>query len=274
MKRKLFIDAGSTKMEWVMMEGERLTHRFVTSGYNPNYAPIEKLEEILFKELPVDLDTPDDIAYYGTGCGSEANCVLVHGLLKKRFPEAEIFVSHDMMGAAVALFGAGRGIACILGTGANSCLYDGGVIVDKGVSLGYLVGDEGSGCYIGRKLVRAYYYGWMPHDLQALFEAKYELDLKAFIDKVYHQPEASKYLAGFTRFAGEHQDHPFVRQLVKDCLDEFIEVFVMRYRDCRMLPIGFVGSVAFHFQDILRDCLASHGLRLGKVLVSPLDGLR
>ena len=103
MKRKLFIDAGSTKMEWVMMEGERLTHRFVTSGYNPNYAPIEKLEEILFKELSVDLDTPDDIAYYGTGCGTEANCVLVHGLLKKRFPEAEIFVSHDMMGAAVAL---------------------------------------------------------------------------------------------------------------------------------------------------------------------------
>ena len=114
----------------------------------------------------------------------------------------------------------------------------------------------------------------MPHDLQALFEAKYELDLKAFIDKVYHQPEASKYLAGFTRFAGEHQDHPFVRQLVKDCLDEFIEVFVMRYRDCRMLPIGFVGSVAFHFQGILRDCLASHGLQLAKVLVSPLDGLR
>ena len=273
MKRKLIVDAGSTKMEWAEMEERRLARRFVTSGFNPNYAGLETLENILFQELPKDLETPDAIAYYGTGCGSEANCVLVEGLLRKRFPKCQIYVSNDMMGAAVALFGEGRGIACILGTGANSCLYDGGKIVEKGVSLGYLVGDEGSGCYIGRKLVRSYFYGLMPNDLQALFEVNYQLDLKAFIDRVYHQPEASKYLAGFTRFAGEHKDHPFVRQLVKGCLDDFIEVFVMRYQDCHKLPVGFVGSVAYHFQDILQGCLVSRGLQLDKVLASPMAGL-
>ena len=176
-----------------------------------------------------------------------------------------------MMGAAIALFGKGRGIACILGTGANSCLFDGEAVVDRAVSLGYLIGDEGSGCYIGRKLVRAYFYGLMPNDLQAIFEAEYQLELTAFIDRVYHQPEASRYLAGFTRFAGKHQDHPFVHQLVKECLEDFIEVFVLRYPNCHELPIGFVGSVAYHFKEILQECLEAQGFHLAKVMASPLE---
>ena len=270
--KRLIVDAGSTKMEWVVMEERQMVRRFHTSGFNPNYAEPSALEKILFQEIPDDLEDAVSVAYYGTGCGSEANCNLVEDLLRKRFPDAEVYVSHDMMGAARALFGEGRGIACILGTGANSCLYEDGKILDKAVSLGYLVGDEGSGCYIGRKLVRAFYYKLMPNDLRALFEAEYQLDLKSFIDRVYHQPEASKYLAGFTRFAGEYKDHPFVRQLVKECLDDFINVFVMRYQDCRELPIGFVGSVAYHFRDILQECLDSRGLHLGKVLASPAEG--
>ena len=270
--KKLIVDAGSTKVEWLVMEDGKVVQRITTSGYNPNYAEPSALEKILFQEIPHDLEEVGSVAYYGTGCGSEVNCNLVEDLLRKRFPDAEVYVSHDMMGAARALFGEGRGIACILGTGANSCLYEDGKILDKAVSLGYLVGDEGSGCYIGRKLVRSYYYRLMPNDLRALFEAEYQLDLKSFIDRVYHQPEASKYLAGFTRFAGEYKDHPFVRQLVKECLDDFIDVFVMRYQDCRELPIGFVGSVAYHFRDILQECLESRGLHLGKVLASPVEG--
>ena len=260
-------------MEWVMMEGGHLIRRFVTSGFNPNYAGPEKLKTILLHEFPMDLESPDSIAYYGTGCGSETNCAMVEGCLRSRFTDAEIYVSHDLMGAAVALFGQGRGIACILGTGANSCLYKDGKILDKAVSLGYLVGDEGSGCYIGRKLVRSYFYGLMPNDLRALFEAKYQLDLRSFIDRVYHQPEASKYLAGFTRFAGEYKDHPFVRQLVKECLDDFIDVFVMRYQDCRELPIGFVGSVAYYLHDLLKECMEKEGVMMSEVMRSPMDGL-
>lgn len=269
----LIIDAGSTKMEWALLDGRKCLKRFTTAGFNPNYAKPEQFEKILLQELPADLAQPDSIAYYGTGCGSEANCRCVKRLLQIRFPEADIFVTNDMMGAAIALFGKESGIACILGTGANSCLFDGEAVVDRAVSLGYLVGDEGSGCYIGRKLVRAYFYRLMPNDLQAIFETEYPLDLKQFIDRVYHQPEASRYLAGFVQFAGDHIDHPFIQDLVKDCFREFIKVFVERYPDCRNLPIGFVGSVAFYFQYQLHECLSAEGLTMGKVMRSPMEGL-
>ena len=182
-------------------------------------------------------------------------------------------VSNDMMGAAHALLGPEKGIACILGTGANSCFYDGESITERAVSLGYLVGDEGSGCYIGRKLVRAYFYDLMPLELKLEFNNSYHLDINDFIERVYHQPEVSKYLAGFVRFAGEHIDHPFIQDMVRECFSDFIKVFVLRYNDCRNVQVSFVGSVAFYFQTLLYECLSAEGLTMGKVMRSPMDGL-
>lgn len=267
----LIVDAGSTKTDWIVLDNGAVVHRVATKGFNPNYSDPKALAEIL-KELP-DLPVMDAVYYYGSGCGSEANQNMVRRCLKTRFKKAEISVTHDLMAVCHAVLGHEKGIACILGTGANSCLYDGNDITERAVSLGYLLGDEGSGCYIGRKLVRAYFYDLMPLELKLSFHLAYNLELNEFIKQVYHEPEASKYLAGFTKFAGEHLAHPYIQQLIKDSFSDFLQAFVLRYKDCRMLPVSFVGSVAFAFQDLLRESLEAEGLTLGKVMQSPAEGL-
>jgi N-acetylglucosamine kinase-like BadF-type ATPase len=268
----LIVDAGSTKTDWIVLENGMVTHRVTTRGFNPNYADPKALSEIL-KELPDDLPVMEAVHYYGSGCGTEANRAFVTRCLKSRFKKAEISVTHDLMAVCHAVLGHEKGVACILGTGANSCLYDGNDITERAVSLGYLLGDEGSGCYIGRKLVRAYFYDLMPLELKLSFHLAYNLELNEFIKRVYHEPEASRYLAEFTKFAGEHLAHPYIQKLIKDSFSDFIQAFVLRYTDCRTLPVSFVGSVAFAFQDLLRESLEAEGLTLGKVMRSPAEGL-
>ncbi len=268
---RLIIDAGSTKMGWILMDGPEVKAHFVTKGFNPNYSPEQDLVETCHgASLPNEIQS---IYYYGTGCGNEQNCQIIKEVFQARFPHAEIHVTHDLMAACHAVLGHEKGIACILGTGSNSCLYDGKDIIEKAVSLGYLVGDEGSGMHIGREVVRAYFYGFMPEDLRQKFEETYHLELKDFIDKVYHQPQPSRYLATFAKFAGEHQSNPFIKELVKGCFKAFIEAFVMRYSECKSLKISFVGSVASHFQVILNEVLTEYGLVLGEVMSSPAEGL-
>lgn len=268
---RLIIDSGSTKMEWILLDGNETKSRFLTEGFNPNYFDIQTLAEMcqgvhLSNEI-------QSIHYYGTGCGSEQNCALIKKVFQKRFPKAEITVTHDLMAACHALFGHEKGIACILGTGSNSCVYDGEEIVEKSVSLGYLVGDEGSGMHIGREVVSAYFYGFMPENLRQEFEATYHLDLKDFIDKLYHGEQPSRYLASFAKFAGERQSDPYIRALVKRCFQAFIEAFVLRFEDCKSMKVSFIGSVAYHFKDILKETLADNELMMGEVMQSPSEGL-
>ena len=272
--KKLIIDAGSTKTEWVVLDAERVVDRFTLGGFNPNYNDSNVFMDILYKDLPKDFPVVDALYYYGSGCGSEANREDVAQYLKVRFKEAQVVkVTHDLMAVCHALLGREKGIACILGTGVNSCLYDGSEIIGQGVSLGYLVGDEGSGCYIGRRVARAYFYDLMPLELKLSFEQTYHLEIKDFIYNVYHENGTSRYLAQFAKFAGEHQQHPYMRQLVKECFEEFIQHFVLRYQDCHSLPISFVGSVAFYFQELLKECLETKDLRLGIIMQSPMEGL-
>ena len=269
---RLIIDAGSTKMGWILMDGHEVKAHFVTKGFNPNYSPMQDLVETC-RGASLPNDNIHSIHYYGTGCGNEQNCQIIKDVFQNQFPDAKIHVTHDLMAACHAALVHEKGIACILGTGANSCVYDGTNIIEKAVSLGYLVGDEGSGMHIGREVVRAYFYGFMPEDLRLKFEETYHLELKDFIDKVYHQPQPSRYLATFAKFAGEHQSNPFIKELVKGCFKTFIEAFVMRYSECKSLKISFVGSVAFHFKDTLKETLTDYGLTLGEVVPSPAEGL-
>lgn len=272
--RTLIIDAGSTKTEWIVLENGLMERRFITKGFNPNYSDYIVLVDLLYKDLPADLPEMDYVFYYGSGCGTETNKEEVAQYLRIRFEEAKkVTVTHDLMAVCHAVLGREKGIACILGTGANSCLYDGTAIIDQAVSLGYLVGDEGSGCYIGRKLTRAYFYDLMPLELKLSFKETYQLEIKDFIHHVYHENEASKYLAQFVKFAGEHQSHPYIQSLVKDCFSDFIKVFVLRYKECRSLPVCFVGSVAYYFQDLLKDSLEAEGLTLGMISQTPAEGL-
>ena len=275
---RLIIDAGSTKMEWILMDGNAVVRRFTTEGFNPNYSDRQCLEKMISSVetrhgTSLQQNGIQSIHYYGTGCGNQQNCQMIQEVFQKHFPKAEIHVTHDLMAACHALLGHDKGIACILGTGSHSCVYDGENIIDQAVSLGYLIGDEGSGMHIGREVVRAFFYGFMPEDLRLQFNAEYHLELKDFIQNLYHSGQPSKYLATFAMFAGGYQAHPFIKQLVKGCFKSFIEAFVLRYSECKSLKISFVGSVAFHFQDILKETLSDYGLTLGEVMPSPAEGL-
>lgn len=268
---RLIIDAGSTKMEWILMDGNEVKNRFQTEGFNPNYGDIQTLVEMCHgASLPNEIQS---IHYYGTGCGSEKNRHLINKVFQNRFPKAEIHVTHDLMAACHAVLGHEKGIACILGTGSNSCVYDGENIVEKAVSLGYLVGDEGSGMHIGRAVVREYFYGFMPEDLRQKFAETYHLELPDFVQTLYQNPQPSRYLASFAKFAGENQTHPFIRDVVRSSFQDFIEIFVRCYEDCYKMKISFVGSVAWHFQDILRKTMSEFHLTMGEVLQAPAEGL-
>ena len=270
----LIIDSGSTKMGWILLGGQEVKAHFVTQGFNPNYSDIQILDYLVETchgaSLPYEIRS---IHYYGTGCGNEQNCQLIKKVFQRHFPQAEIHVTHDLMAACHALLGHEKGIACILGTGSNSCVYDGEQIVERAVSLGYLVGDEGSGMHIGREVAKTYFYGFMPTDLRQKFDAEHHLELKDFIDRLYHGEQPSRYLASFAKFAGENQGHPYFRDLVKGCFEDFLKAFVLRFESCKTLKISFVGSVAFHFEDLLRECLSEQGLTLGEVMASPAEGL-
>ena len=285
---KIIIDAGSTKMEWILLDRNAVIQRFITEGFNPNYAEIQCLENTLRLVETRFIASPDaeipfprrdksaslqGIHYYGTGCGNEQNCQIIKEVFQNHFPNAEIHVTHDLMAACHAVLGHERGVACILGTGSNSCLYDGESITERAVSLGYLIGDEGSGMHIGREVVRAYFYGFMPDELRQQFNATYHIELKDFIQQLYHKGQPSKYLATFAMFAGEHQNEPFIHDLVKGCFKAFVEAFVMRFEGCKSMKVCFVGSVAYHFQDILKECLVDYGLTLGEVMQAPAEGL-
>ena len=268
---KLIIDAGSTKMDWILLDGKEIKACFTTEGFNPNYADRQVLVETCHgASLPNGIQT---IHYYGTGCGSEQNCQIIKGVFQNRFPHSEIHVTHDLMAACHALLGHEKGIACILGTGSNSCVYDGKDITEKAVSLGYLVGDEGSGMHIGKEVVRTYFYGFMPDDLRQQFDAMYHLERQEFVQNLYHGGAPSRYLASFAKFAGQHLSHPYVQSLVKGCFKAFVEAFVCRYEGCMTMKVGFVGSVAYHFRDLLKEVLDDAGLTLGDVMASPADGL-
>ncbi len=268
---ELIIDAGSTKMEWILMDGNAIVRRFTTEGFNPNYADRQCLVETCHgASLP---DGIQSIHYYGTGCGNDQNRQTIKAAFQQEFPSAEIHVTHDLMAVCHAVLGREKGIACILGTGSNSCVYDGEHIIGRAVSLGYLLGDEGSGCHIGKQLLRGYFYGFMPADLKRKFEETYPLTHEELIDHLYHQPQPSRYLASFAQFAGENQNHPYVHDLVKGCFKAFIEAFVLRYEDYKSMKISFVGSVAYHFQDLLKQTLADYGLTIGEVMQAPAEGL-
>ena len=269
---RLIIDAGSTKMGWILMDGHEVKAHFVTKGFNPNYSSKQDLVEIC-RGAFLPNGNIHSIHYYGTGCGSEQNCQTVKEVFQAQFPDAEIHVTHDLMAACHAALGHEKGIACILGTGSNSCIYDGKNIVEKAVSLGYLVGDEGSGMHFGREVVRAYFYDFMPEELRMKFDAAYHLELKDFIHRLYHEGQPSRYLASFARFAGENQHSPFIRDLVKNCFKVFIDAFVLRYPDCKTLKISFIGSIAYHLQGVLNECMDENGLVLGEIMQSPAEGL-
>lgn len=271
----LIADSGATKADWALFDGQGDSQLVHTRGFNPVVHPRDIFAEEVAK-LSADLITgkePKQIFYYGAGCWDARRKQVIREVLTSHWPHAEIEVMHDLLAAARSTCGREPGIACILGTGSNTCLYDGETVIDNVTNLGYLLGDEGSGSDLGRRFLRAYYYRELDSQLNSAFEEWNMVDAATVRDQIYESEMPNTYLASFTRFVGEHKSHPQIQRLIYDGFADFLDRHVRKYKGHLSLPIHFIGSIAFHFQDILLSVLHARGMQEGKFIQKPIDEL-
>ena len=270
----LIADSGSTKTDWALQSASGAVERFQTQGINPFHQNRVLIADILRRKLlrKLNPDAVDSVYFYGSGVRPEKESVMI-SLLQEAFPQAKQVEAHsDLLGAARALCGHNFGITSILGTGANSCLYDGETIVQNTPALGYILGDEGSGAVLGRRFLNALYKGVLSDKIKSDFETATGLTMADVIDRVYSQPHANRFLASLSEFIHSHLDDEAVRQIVIGNFDDFFQKNIVPYNR-RDLPVSFVGSIAWHYQSELQESAARQGFTLGTILQSPIEGL-
>jgi glucosamine kinase len=274
MQSILIADSGSTKTQWCLLQGNK-KKMISTQGISPYFLDDDGIGIILQKELLPKLGNVqiDKVYYYGTGCSNPQNIALVKRGIKKICPKAIISVDHDLLGAAKGLCGDEKGIACILGTGSNSCFYNGKKVVKNSPGLGFILGDEGSGTHLGKKVLQHYMYGTFDEELMDKFKAKYTETNAEILDNVYKKELPNRYLSRFTAFLIENRGHFMIENIIEDSLNDFFFNHIYKYRESWTMPINFVGSVAFGFKDTLKQMCNDYELKLGKVIKDPMDGL-
>lgn len=272
---KLIADSGSTKTEWGLL-GAAEPLILKTQGVSPYFQSAEQIKAIFEKELVPQLPAGQPVTaiyFYGTGLSQPKNLQLVSDAIKAVWPAATFDVQHDLMGAARALCGTQEGVVSILGTGSNSCYYDGKEVVKNNPGLGYILGDEGSGAYLGRKVIQYYLYHSFDADLHARFEYKYHTNKDEILENVYRKPLANRYLAGFTEFLSENREHYMIQNILEDGLNDFFFNHIYKYRESWTTALHFTGGVAWHFRDIISELCELYELPMGKVLRTPMEGL-
>lgn len=271
MSGRLLADSGSTKTDWVLEENGVMLWRKVTQGINPVLLPRERIREILVGELLPDFPAGrlEKVEFYGAGCRGAA-CDEVAAVLRELLPTDRIQVASDMLGAARMLCGTEAGMVGILGTGSNSCLYDGHDIVANVSPLGFILGDEGSGAVLGRRLLGDLYKGQLPEALVKDFSETYALELDEIIRRVYREPFPNRFLAGFCPFLYRHREDGAVRALLLEELERFFRRNLSHYGRPD-LPVHFVGGIAYHFRRELEEAAAACGYTVGVVEKAPLD---
>lgn len=271
----LLADSGSTKTDWLLLG--RAPVSFQSAGFNPFYQTQEVILETLRREvLPqIEPNPIRHIFFYGAGCADATTSLPVTNALAALFPAAKtIEVNSDLLAAARALCGREAGIACILGTGANNALYDGAKIVNNIGSLGFWLGDEGSGGYLGKQLVVGYLHDELPVGLHRAFQESFpDVTRLSILERAYRQPFPNRYFASFSTFLGQHLADPHVGTLVSNAFRTFLALYVCKHPNATALPVHFTGSVAYHFRVILAEVLAENNLHLGTIQKSPMTGL-
>ena len=270
----LIADSGSTKTDWAVVDDGLMVASMATQGINPFHQDTDNIAAVIETELLPKMGDiyPEEIYFYGSGC-REDKVEMMCSILGRAFPHcARIEAQGDLLAAARAVCGANEGIACIMGTGANSCLYDGKRVVENTPPLGYILGDEGSGAVLGKLFVNALFKGQLPESLKDEWLAETGLSLNIIINKVYREPLANRFLASTSKFIRQHLE---VKQLEEMVVDNFREHFrrnVNRYGR-KDLPVGAIGSVAYYYREQLEKAAMAEGYSLGKVMRSPMDGL-
>jgi len=271
---KIIADSGSTNTQWCLTDKNNY-HQVRTRGLNPFFNGASLLEKEIRKQ-PVLRDNQMQVSkvfYYGAGCGNEKNAKAMASALKSSFPRAEVFVETDLLGAARGLFIGEKGIACILGTGSHSGLYNGKNIIRCTPSLGYLLGDEGSGSHLGKALLKAYMSHELPQDLTKKFREKYPGSFESLIVELYNHPFPNRYLAGFTPFIRENQEHPFLNLLLRQAFIPFFNLLKKHYSTEMLKSIRLTGSIASSFSEIVTATADELGIQVTHIEASPMEGL-
>jgi N-acetylglucosamine kinase-like BadF-type ATPase len=273
----LVADSGSTKTDWALIDP--ITQKFKvyhTIGYNPYFIDTEAIYYSLSENLVKDMNANEvtEVYFYGAGCSTDMKKDVVFKAITRTFPHATVHIGHDLLGSARALLGNQKGFAAILGTGANTCIYDGQDCVMNIDSLGYLLGDEGSGSYIGKKIVRDFMRNRLDPELQARFKERFQIENNEQIfTTLYTTQFPNRYLASFCKFADEFVTHPYIKNKVRDSFYDFFKNLVSKYPEYKQYSFNCVGSVGFVFSDILTEVANSFDMKVGKVIQSPLNDL-
>ena len=278
----LIADSGSTKTDWCLCNQGAIVQNIQTQGINPYHQTEEAIEEVLLSEFLPQLTAQSSkftaqssqlkVIFYGSGCANETACNRIKEALFKVLGTENVTVHSDLLGAARALCGHEEGIACVLGTGSNSCLYNGKEITANTPPLGYILGDEGSSAVLGRRLVGDCLKNQLPEAIRDEFLAEYQLTQEIILEKVYRQPLANRFLASLTPFLSKHREVPEVHKLLVESFTDFFVRNVKQYRR-PWLPIHVVGSIANAFPAELKEAAESLGMELGTILQSPMEGL-
>lgn len=277
MQNLLLVESGSTKTDWCLISENKEKRYCQTIGLNPYHLSTETCLKVLEEDLNLKLSPEESenmrIVFYGAGVNNEEKADFVKSYLKQHFKTDHVEAYSDLLASSRATCGQEKGIVCILGTGSNSGYFNGKEIEFQTPSLGYIIGDEGSGVFLGKKVLQYYFYNTFDDELKSAFEFKYGNNLHNILHKVYKEPFGNRYLASFATFLKENRHHFMIENIIEDAFIDFHQRHVLKYRQSWTYPIHFTGSIAYEFRDILIELHSQFGLETGKILKSPLEGL-
>jgi glucosamine kinase len=272
----LVADSGSTKCDWILIDSQNKHYETNSMGFNPFFHSSDLvytklMENELFQMKRKEVNA---VYFYGAGCSSADRNLIIQKGLERVFENADlILVDHDLKGAALATSQGEAGITCIIGTGSNSCYFDGLEVHEEVPALGYILGDEASGSYFGRIMLSEWLYHRMPQELASDFEKEYQLTKEGIFEATYNLPDPNVYLARFMPFISKHAEHPYFSQMLFNGLERFAIIHVLCYPNYKEVPVNFVGSVAYYFKEILGEVARKHSFTVGKIEKRPVESL-
>ncbi|MEM6524286.1 MAG: ATPase [Bacteroidota bacterium] len=272
---KLIAVSGSTKCDWRLVDGNEIMASFESNGLNPFFHSQEHLVNILeeLKSIQDHKKNISEVYIYGAGCGSKSLQNIVRNAVYEVIPKSHVLVSHDIVASALATYDSVPSISCILGTGSNSCYFDGDIVRQEVPALDYVLGDEGGGSYYGKILLSTYLHHRLPEDLHNAFKIEYNLTKEDILERIYMQPYANVYLASFMTFIQSHKDHNFIHEMVSRGMKQFCELFILPYHQHKTVKAHFTGSIAFYFNDILKKVAEQLDIQVGVIIKEPIEGL-
>jgi N-acetylglucosamine kinase-like BadF-type ATPase len=273
-KNYIIADSGATKCQWTLVLGKE-KKSITTIGMSPYFLSVDEMIATIQKvfQKKVALESIDAVYFYGTGLSNPNNVTAIKKALKKVFTKASLDIQTDLVAVARATCQQKKGVACILGTGSNTGFYNGKKMIKNSPGLGYVLGDEGSGAYLGKKVLQYYLYQTFDEELMHAFANKYAINKDQILDAIYKQALPNRYMASFAQFLSEHRGHYMIENIIEDGINDFFFTHLIKLNESWLHPIHFAGSIAYAFKDTIKQLAAAYELEIGQIVKSPMEGL-